>query len=156
MVPSLLNHSTPQKKKVNDATTPPGLLANLSHKLKTDNFEEVSLTAEKKLVFDKTTKVKLKHYKIDWLNPVVITSESIKYLKKNESLPSTHESQLLFLMNKFEPGQIKLSFSNAIGKMGHAATKLFYPLPGHEEKIVWRLIQLILSIMIYSTRKTVM
>jgi hypothetical protein len=135
---------------------PPGLLAKLSHKLNTDNFKKVSLMAEKKLVFDKTTKIKLKHYEIDWLNPVVITSESIKYLKKNKSLPSTHEGQLLFLMNKFEPGQIKLSFSNAIGKMGHAATKLFYPLPGRKEKIILRFIQLILSIMIYSTRKTVM
>ncbi len=134
---------------------PPGLSAKLSHKLKMDNFE-VSPTAEKKLVFDKTTKIKLKHYKIDLLNPVVITSECIEYLKKNESLPSTHESQLLFLMNKFEPGQIKLSFSNAIGKMGHTATKLFYPLPGRKEKIISRFIQLILSIMMYSIRKTVM
>ncbi len=105
---------------------PPGLLAKLSHKLKMDNYK-VSPTAEKKLLFDKTTKIKLKHYKIDWLNPVVITSECFKYLKKNKSLPSTHESQLLFLMNKFEPGQIKLLFSNAIGKVGHTATKLFYP-----------------------------
>ncbi len=116
----------------------------------------MSLMAEKKLVFDKTTKIKLKHYKIDLLNPVVITSECIKYLKKNVSLPSTHESPLLFLMNEFEPGQNKLSFSNAIGKMGHTATKLFYPLPGREEKIVSRFIPLILSIMIYSIRKTVM
>ncbi len=152
MAPSLSNHSTPKKKKVNNATTPPGLLAKLSHKLKTDNYE-VSSTAEKNLVFDKTTKIKLKHYKIDLLNPVVITSECIKYLKKNKSLPST---QLLFLMNKFEPGQIKLSFSNVIGKMGHTATKLFYQLPGHKEKIVSRFIQLILSIMIHSIRKTVM
>jgi hypothetical protein len=155
MAPSLSNHSTLKKKKVNDATTPPGLLAKLSHKLKTDKFE-VSPMAEKKLVFDKTTKIKLKHYKIDLFNPVVITSECIKYLKKNKSLPSTHESQLLFLMNKFEPGQIKLSFSSPIGKMGHTATKLFYPLPGCKEKIVSRFIQLILSIMIYSIRKTVM
>ncbi len=72
------------------------------------------------------TKIKLKHYEIDWLNPEVISSECIKYLKKNESLPSTHESQLFFLMNKFEPGDIKLSFSNAIGKMGHTASKIFY------------------------------
>ncbi len=134
---------------------PPELLAKLSHKLKTDNFE-VSLMAEKKLVFDKTTKIKLKHYEIDLLNPVVITSECIKYLRKNESLPSTHESQLLFLMNEFEPGKIKPSFSNAVGKMGHTATKLLYPLPGRKEKIVSRFIQLILSIMIYSIRKTVM
>ena len=115
------------------------------------NLKESS-TSKKKHI----TKIKLKHYKIDWLNPEVISSECIKYLKKNKSLPSTHESQLFFLMNKFEPGEIKLSFSNAIGKMGHTASKLFYPLPGHKEKIVSKFIQLILSIMIYSIRKTVM
>ena len=59
-------------------------------------------------------------------------------------------------MNKFEPVEIKLSFSNMIGKVGKAAHKLFYPLPGGKENIDSRLIQLILSIMIYSPRKTVM
>jgi hypothetical protein len=58
-------------------------------------------------------------------------------------------------MNKFEPGEIKLSFSNVIGKVGKAAHELFYQLPGRKEKIVLRFIQLILSIMIYSPRKTV-
>ncbi len=75
------------------------------------------------------TKIKLKHYEIDWLNSEVISSECIKYLKNNESLPSTHESQLF-----------------------HTASKLFYPLPGRKEKIVSKFIQLILSFMIYSIR----
>jgi hypothetical protein len=100
--------------------------------------------------------MKLKNYEIDWFYPEVITSKSSKYLKKNECPPSTHERQLLFLMNKFEPDEIKLSFSNAIGKVGKAAHELFYPLPGCKEKVVLRFIQLILSIMIYSPRKTVM
>jgi hypothetical protein len=77
----------------------------------------MSQTTEKKLSFDLTSKNKLQHNEIDWLNPLVILSESIKYLKKNEILPNTHESQLSFLMNKFEPGEIKLSFSNTIGKI---------------------------------------
>jgi hypothetical protein len=148
----LSNETTPKKKKVNHASTsPPGLLAKLSHQLKTRDFEDSSTLEEKQI-----TKIILKHYEIDWLNPEVITSECIKYLKRNEPLPSNHESQLLYLMNKFEPAQIKLSFSNAIGKMGQTATKLFYPLPGRKEKIVSRFIQLILSIMIYSMRKTAM
>ncbi len=139
-----------KKKEVKGATTPPGLLSKLCQKLKTDNIELPPMM-EKKLVFGK-----LRNYEIDWFNPEVITSESIKYLKKNGCPPSTHESQLLFLMNKFEPGEIKLSFSNAIGKVGKAAHELFYPLPGHKEKIVSRFIHLTLSIMIYSPRKTVM
>jgi hypothetical protein len=128
------------------------LLSKLCQKLKTDNIE-LPPTVEKKLVFGNNTKMKLKNYEIDWFNPEVITFKSIKYLKKNKCPPSTHESQLLFLMNKFEPGKIKLSFSNVIGKVGKAAHKLFYPLPGRKEKNVLRFIQLILSIMIYSPRK---
>jgi hypothetical protein len=46
--------------------------------------------------------------------------------------------------------------ANTIGKVGKTAHELFYPLPGRKEKIVSRFIQLILSIMIYSPRKTVM
>jgi hypothetical protein len=38
-------------------------------------------------------------------------------------------------MNKFEPGEIKLSFSNAIGKVEKAAHELFYPLPGRKGKM---------------------
>jgi hypothetical protein len=113
---------------------------------------EDSSTSEEKHI----TNIKLLYYEVDWFNPEVISSECLKYLKKNESLPSNHEMQLLFLMNKFEPAQIKLSFSNAIGKIGHTATKLYYPLPGRKEKIVSRFIQLILSIMIYSNRRTAM
>jgi hypothetical protein len=113
---------------------PPGLLSKLCQKLKSDNIKLPPMV-RKKLVFGNNTKMKLKNYKIDWLNPEVITSNSIKYLKKNECPPSTHEIQLLLLMNKFEPGEIKLSFSNVIGKVGKAAHELFYPLPGRKEKM---------------------
>jgi hypothetical protein len=41
--PSLLNETTPKKKKVNHPTLPPGFLAELSHQLKTGNLKE-SLT----------------------------------------------------------------------------------------------------------------
>ncbi len=108
-----------------------------------DGQHRTATNGGKKLVFGNKTKIILKNYEIDWFNLEVITSKSIKYLTKNECPPSTHESQLLFLMNKFEPGEIKLSFSNTIGKVGKAAHKLFYPLPGRKEKIVSRFIQLI-------------
>jgi hypothetical protein len=111
---------TIKKKKLNDATSSPGLPSQVS---------KSPTTEERKLSFSLTSKNKLQHYEIDWLNPLVISSESIKYLKNNETLPNTHESQLSFLMNKFDPGKIKLSFSNTIGKIGHTATKLCYPLP---------------------------
>ena len=134
---SCLNQTTPPTKKKNDA------YLQLSLRLKTDNFEVSS-------------KIKLQHYEIDWFNPEVICSECIKYLKSKDSLPNNHANQLKFLLEKFEPAQIKISFSNAIGKIGNTATKLYYPLPMRKDKIVSSFIQLILSTMMYSRRRTAM
>jgi len=134
------NRITPTKKKKNGTNSPPGLLPKLSLRLKTDNFEVSS-------------KIKLQHYEIDWFNPVVICSECIKYSKNKDSLPNNHANQLQFLMEKFEPAQIKISFSNAFGKIGDTATKLYYPLPSRKDKIVSSFIKLILSTMMYSHKK---
>ena len=101
---SCSNQITPTKKKKNDAYLSPGLLPKLSLRLKTDNFE-VSST------------IKLQHYEIDWFNPEVTCSECIKYMKNKDSLPNNHASQLQFFMETFEPAQIKISFSNVIGKI---------------------------------------
>ena len=136
---SCSNQLTPITKKQNDASLPPVL----SVRLKTDFFEVSS-------------KIKLQHYEIDWLNPEVICSECVKYLKKKNSLPNNHASQLKFLMEKFEPAQIKISFANAIGKIGNTATKLYYPMPMRKDKIVSSFIQLILSTMMYSRRRPAM
>jgi hypothetical protein len=59
-------------------------------------------------------------------------------------------------MEKFEPAQIKISFSNAFGKIGDTATKLYYPLPSRKDKIVSSFIELILSTMMYSHKKMAM
>ena len=134
---SCSNQKTPPTKKKNDA------YLQLSLRLKTDNFEVSS-------------KIKLQHYEIDWLNPEVISSECVKYLKNQNSRPNNHASQLKFLIEKFEPAQIKISFSNAIGKIGNTATKLYYPLPMRKDKIVSSFIQLILTTMMYSRRRTAM
>jgi hypothetical protein len=127
----------PTKQKKNDA------YLQLSLRVKTDNFEVSS-------------KIKLQHYEIDWFNPEVICSECNKYLKSKDSLPNNHANQLKFLLEKFEPAQIKMSFSNAIGKIGNTATKLYYPLPMRKDRIVSSFIQLILSTMMYSRRRTSM
>ena len=134
---SCSNRTTPPTKKKNDA------YLQLSLRVKTDNFEVSS-------------KIKLQHYEIDWFNPEVICYECNKYLKSKDSLPNNHANQLKFLLEKFEPAQIKISFSNAIGKIGNTATKLYYPLPMRKDRIVSNFIQLILSTMMYSRRRTAM
>jgi hypothetical protein len=134
---SCSNRTTPPTKKKNDA------YLQLSLRVKTDNFEVSS-------------KIKLQHYEIDWFNPEVICYECNKYLKSKDSLPNNHANQLKFLLEKFEPAQIKLSFSIAIGKIGNTATKLYCPLPMRKDRIVSSFIQLILSTMMYSRRRTSM
>ncbi len=67
----LFDSVNPKKKKLNDSTSPPGLLSQVS----------MSLTTEKKLAFDLTSKNKLQHYDIDWLNPY---SAKGKHLDKTQ------------------------------------------------------------------------
>ncbi len=141
---SCTNRITPtKKKKKNGTNSPPGLSPKLSFRLKTDNFEISS-------------KIKLQHYEIDWFNPVVICSGCIKYSKNKDSLPKNHANHLQFLLEKFEPAQNKISFSNAIGKIGDTATKLYYPLPSRKNKIISRFIELMLSTMIYTRKNPAM
>jgi len=45
-----------------------------------------------------------------------------------KNLSDTQEGQLSFLLSKFEASEIK-TFADAIGKVGKAARKVFYPLP---------------------------
>ena len=59
-------------------------------------------------------------------------------------------------MEKFEPAQIKISFSNVIGKIGGTATKLYNPQPSRKDKIVSSFVEFILSTMMYSRKKTAM
>jgi hypothetical protein len=88
LLPLPVSMAPSKKKEVKGATTPPGLLSELCQKLKTDNIELPPMV-EKKLVFGNNTKMKLKNYEIDWFNPEVITSKSIKYLKKIK-VPQAH------------------------------------------------------------------
>ncbi len=85
---------------------------------------------------------KLAAYDIDWFD---LTSTKNKYLKHTSTnkVPSTQEEQLTFVLSKYQASDIKTAFADAIGKVGKAARKAFYPLPLHKEKLISNFLELI-------------
>jgi hypothetical protein len=85
---------------------------------------------------------KLVVYDIDWFDS---TSTPNKCLKNTSctNLPSTQEEQLTFLLSKYQASDIKTAFADAIGKVGRAAIKVFYPLPLCKEKLISSFLELI-------------
>jgi len=81
---SFSNETTPKKKKKNDAYLPPGLLSKLSLWLKADNFEVSS-------------KIKLKHYEIDWFNPESFVLNVLKFWKEKNLSQSTMKVNFFIL-----------------------------------------------------------
>jgi len=81
-------------------------------------------------------------YDVDWFDSSATTNECFKHTSI-KNLPDTQEGQLLFLLSKFEGSEIKTAFADAIGKVGKAARKVFYPLPMRKEKLIRCFLELI-------------
>jgi hypothetical protein len=61
----------------------------------------------------------------------------------DKNLPVNQELQLTFLLDKYQTSEIKMAFADAIGKVGTAARKAFYPLPHHKDKLICIFLELI-------------
>jgi hypothetical protein len=86
----------------------------------------------------KNQEPKLAAYKVDWFNK----NECLKHTSKN-NLPVTQEEQITFLLNKYQISNTETAFADAIGKVSTAATKIFYPLPYHKDKLICSFLELI-------------
>jgi hypothetical protein len=53
-----------------------------------------------------------------------------------KNLSVSQEGQITFLLGKYQTLEIKTAFADAIGKVGTAARKAFYPLPLCKEKLI--------------------
>ena len=60
-----------------------------------------------------------------------------------KNLPVSQEGQLAFLLGKYQTSEIKTAFADAIGKVGTATRKAFYPLPLGKEKLMSNFLELI-------------
>ena len=85
---------------------------------------------------------KLAAYDIDWFDSTSTKNECLKHTSTN-NVPSTQEEQLTFLLSKYQASDIKTAFADAIGKVGKAARKAFYPLPLCKEKLISNFLELI-------------
>jgi hypothetical protein len=88
------------------------------------------------------TEPKLAAYDIDWFDSTSTKNECLKHTSTN-NVPSTQEEQLTFLLSKYQASDIKTAFADAIGKVGKAARKAFYPLPLCKEKLISNFLELI-------------
>ncbi len=94
------------------------------------------------LVESKAKEPKLAAYDIDRFNSTSTQNECLKHTS-SINLPSTQEEQLTFLLSKYQASDIKTAFADAIGKVGRAARKVFYPLPLHKEKLISNFLEVI-------------
>jgi hypothetical protein len=85
---------------------------------------------------------KLAAYDIDWFDWTSTKNKCLKHTSTN-NVPSTQEEQLTFLLSKCKASDIKTAFADAIGKVGKAARKAFYPLPLRKEKLISNFLELI-------------
>jgi hypothetical protein len=136
---------------------------SLSAVLKTSLLTSTTSTIKKRLVLNddnnhvskkpkkKTQRVdskanhqepKLAAYNIDWFDSALTQNKCLKHTLST-NLPSTQEEQLTFLLSKYQASDIKTAFADAIGKVGRAARKVFYPLPLHKEKLISSFLEII-------------
>lgn len=137
------------KDKKNESTTPPSSISTTS---KASSLSSTNSNIKKRFFVDDTdhfentkykkSELKLAAYDIDWFDSQAINNECLKY-DIEQNLPGSQEEKLLFLLSQFETSDIKLSFADAIGKIGKAAREVFYPLPPRKEKLMNGFIELI-------------
>ncbi len=85
---------------------------------------------------------KLAPYDINWFDSTSTKNECLKHTPTN-NVPSTQEEQLTFLLSKYQASNIKTAFADAMGKVGNAARKAFYPLPLCKDKLISNFLELI-------------
>ncbi len=74
-------------------------------------------------------------YDIEWFNSMSTKNKCLKHTS-DKNLPVTQEGQLTLLLDKYQTSKIKMAFADAIGKVGTATRKAFYPLPHQKDKLI--------------------
>jgi hypothetical protein len=87
--------------------------------------------------------VKRKAEYINFCNSAQVKTECFKYIKNAADLPIDQQSQISFLIRKFNSSAIIAAFSMLIGKFGRAAPMAFFPLPTMKEDLIEQFLCLI-------------
>jgi hypothetical protein len=67
----------------------------------------------------------------------------LKYIKTAADLPIDQQTQISFLVRKFNSSAITAAFSMLIGKVAGAAPMAFFPLPSKKEDLIQQFLCLI-------------
>jgi hypothetical protein len=87
--------------------------------------------------------VKKKAEYIDFCDSTQVKTECFKYIKNAADLPIDQQSQISFLVRKFNLSAIMAVFSMLIGKVGRAVSMAFFPLPRMKEDLIQHFLCLI-------------
>jgi hypothetical protein len=80
---------------------------------------------------------------IDFCDSAQVKTECFKYIKNGADLPIDQQSQIDFLVRKFNSSAIIAAFSMLIGKVGGADPMAFFPLPTMKEDLIQQFLCLI-------------
>ncbi len=80
---------------------------------------------------------------INFCDSTHVKRECLKYIKKIPDLPIDQQSQIFFLVRKFNSNAIKIAFSMLIGKVAGVASMAFFPLPPKKKDLIQQLLCLI-------------
>ena len=75
---------------------------------------------------------------IDFCDSAQVKKECLKYIKTAAELPIDQQTQISFLVRKFNASAITTAFSMLIGKVAGAAPIAFFPLPSKKEELIHR------------------
>jgi hypothetical protein len=133
-------------------TSPPTLSSQMSSQSSnlTNAFYAESSACIKKAT---SSVVKKKAENINFCDSAQVKSECLKYTKTAAEVPIDQQTQILFLLRKFNTSAITFAFYMLIGKVGGAAPTAFIPLPSKKEDLIQRFLCLIYdtkSMMIYT------
>ena len=130
--------STPSSIKTSPPKLPSQLLSPSSN-LSTAFFAESSACIKKSA----SSVIKKKAEYIDFCDSAQVKTECLKYIKTAAELPIDQQTQISFLVRKFNASAITTAFSMLIGKVAGAAPMAFFPLPSKKEELVQRFLFLI-------------
>jgi hypothetical protein len=120
---------------------------NLSSQFMTTQCANLStaLYAESSASITKSTSsgVKKSAEYIDFCDSAEVKRECLKYTKTAAGLPSDQQTQISFLLRKFNPSAISTAFSMLIGKVGGSAPMVFFPLPSKKKELIEQFLCLI-------------
>jgi hypothetical protein len=80
---------------------------------------------------------------IDFCDSADVKRECLKYTKTADGLPSDQQTQISFLLRKFNQSAISTAFSMLIGKVAGSAPMAFLPLPSKKKDLIEQFLCLI-------------